>query len=88
MTTQREISDMLRTPNGAYFSEGTPAMLALETMIDTVGLSNTLYAMANLCVAKADHIRGNWQDPKLAEHWDKRSNALTFIAGKYPMRNP
>jgi len=86
--TQREIAELLRAPGGAYFADNTPAMLALETMIDTVGLSNTLYAMAKVCDYKSEHIRSNWQDPKLAEHWDKRGNALTLIAGKYPMRNP
>jgi hypothetical protein len=85
--TQREIAELLRAPGGAYFAEGTPAMLALETMIDTVGLSNTLYALASLCSDKAEHIRSNWQDETLAKHWDKRNNALTLIAGKYPMRN-
>jgi len=86
--TQREIAEMLRAPGGAYFAENTPAMLALETMIDTVGLSNTLYAIANLCSDKAEHIRSNWQDEALAKRWDQRMIALDLLAQKPVIRNP
>ncbi len=38
--------------------------------VDSEGLSNTLEALADICLAKADHIRENWQDKGLAKMWD------------------
>lgn len=56
-----------------YFAEGTDAMLALEGMIDKVGIANVMYALAHVCNAKADHLVSNWQDTVGAKVWTKRA---------------
>jgi hypothetical protein len=76
-----EISKTLRNPNGPYFAEGTPSMVALEAMVDTVGLNNVLYALAHISSAKANHCETNWQDRNLSRTWDKRARKLTTWAG-------
>lgn len=78
--TQREIADTLRNPNGPYFADDTPAMLALETMVDTVGLRNVLWALSCIASAKATHIRENWQDKALERAWIKASNLIDDTA--------
>lgn len=80
MTTQREISETLRNPNGPYFAEGAPAMIALETMVDTVGLRNVLYALSTICGEKAEHLRANWQDHASAKVWDHAAGKLDKAA--------
>lgn len=59
----------LDTENKPFFADNTDAMNALEFMIDTVGLSNVLYAIEHVCYAKAEHIQENWQDRTLAKAW-------------------
>ena len=56
-----------------YFAEGTEAMLALEAMIDKVGIANVLYALAHICGAKSEHVATNWQDTIGAKVWAKRA---------------
>jgi len=56
---------------GPYFAEGTEAMLALEAMVDKVGVSNVLYALQHICDAKADHLESNWQDRVSAKVWER-----------------
>ena len=55
-------------PQKPYFAEGTDAMIALEAMVDHVGLTNVLYALAHICNAKAEHVGVNWQDTGMARH--------------------
>ena len=43
--------------DGPYFAEGTPAMVELESMVDKVGLSNVLYALAHIAFMKAEHLQ-------------------------------
>jgi hypothetical protein len=59
--------------NQSYFAEGSEAMLALEGMVDRVGISNVLYALAHICNAKAEHLEHNWQDRISAKVWAKRA---------------
>ena len=40
---------MATTP---YFAEGTEAMVALEAMVDRVGVANVLYALQHICNAR------------------------------------
>jgi len=44
---------------------------ALETLVDAHGLDSVLLDLAGICFGKADHIRTNWQDEKLAKVWEK-----------------
>jgi hypothetical protein len=56
----------------AYFCEGSEAMVALEAMVDKVGINNVLYALAHICNAKSEHMATNWQDTTGAKVWAKR----------------
>lgn len=51
--------------------------------IDKLGLSNTIEAIADICLLKAEHIRENWQDYDTAKVWDslyrKLNNCLATI---------
>jgi len=65
-----------------YFSEGSEAMLALEAMVDKVGLANVLYALAHISNAKAEHLQTNWQDASGAQWWEQRARKLDDLAAK------
>lgn len=78
--TQREIAETLRNPNGPYFAEGTPAFVALETMVDTAGLRNVMYALLSICDAKVDHLRANYQDVATASLWQHASAKICKAA--------
>lgn len=45
----------------------------LESLIDQTSLLDVLVALELVCAEKADHIRHNWQDAKLAKDWDRAS---------------
>ena len=60
----------------AYFADGSEAMLALEAMVDKVGVRDVLYALARISYTKAEHIQSNWQDERLASKWTKQGLAL------------
>ena len=51
-------------------------MLALEAMVDRVGLDNVLYALASICAAKAEHVAVNWQDTTLAKCWERNASVV------------
>jgi hypothetical protein len=53
------------------------ASVVLEGMIDKHGLYDVLDMLAEVCTEKAEHIRTNWQDKKLASVWDQAGRALT-----------
>lgn len=60
----------------------TPAAaLQLEQMIDRHGLANVLEQIADICGAKAEHLRTNWQDTNAARYWDKAARAVLRCAG-------
>jgi hypothetical protein len=63
-----------------YFTEGSEAMLALEAMVDRVGVRNVLYALEYICRGKADHVRSNSQDEALAKCWDHSARQLEKAA--------
>lgn len=52
----------------------------IESVIDRVGLPDMISIMADVCVAKADHIDTNWQDRALARVWDRASKALDKLS--------
>jgi hypothetical protein len=43
---------------------------AIESIVDRNSVRYVLEALAEVCSAKADHIRENWQDESLAKAWD------------------
>lgn len=42
----------------------------IETIIDEQDLTGLMDLVSEVCSAKADHIRMNWQDDITANHWD------------------
>lgn len=46
------------------------AEIALERMVDALGIQGVLGALAEICGLKADHIRSNWQDESEAQNWE------------------
>lgn len=51
----------------------------LEALIDSCGLSSVLMTLSDICDAKAEHIRTNWQDQPLARHWDTACGRIGVI---------
>ena len=68
--------------DGPYFAEGTPAMVELEGMVDKVGLSNVLYALAHIAFMKAEHLQSNWQDKAGAKAWQGDARKLDAFASR------
>lgn len=64
----------------AYFEEGSEAMVALEAMVDKVGMANVLYALGHIAGAKAEHIAHAWQDTTTAKFWEFRARKLDKVA--------
>lgn len=52
----------------------------LESYIDTYGLQDFLLLLECITAEKADHVRTNWRDEKLARQWDSVSIKLAKIA--------
>ena len=48
----------------------------LEELIDKHGLRSITEELAMICYEKAQHIRENWQDDKLAKTWDKDAKTV------------
>jgi hypothetical protein len=55
--------------------QNSEAMLVLEALVDKVGMRNVVYALA-----KADHIRADWQDIGFARMWQNNANKLDRYA--------
>ena len=53
-----------------------------ESAIDLHGLANVVDALAEICTAKADHIRSNWQDRATAAPWVAASAQLQSLEAK------
>jgi hypothetical protein len=79
-TTYRETAEFLRNPGGPYFADDTPALRALETMVDTVGLRNVIWALEHIANEKADHLRANWQNKTSARTWEIDARLLGRLA--------
>ena len=48
----------------------------LEALVDASTVSGVLDLLAEVCSAKADHVRTNWQDEYGADIWDKMAVEL------------
>ena len=57
-------------------------ILHLESIIDAIGLMNTLEAIADICYDKAEHLRSNWQDEKSAKCWESDGDELHCTIGR------
>ncbi len=52
----------------------------LEALIDKHGLTHVLTALECICGEKAEHIRINWQDNKLAAKWSAAERRFGKLA--------
>lgn len=52
----------------------------LEAEVDTTTLAQVVSTLADVCREKADHIRHNWQDEKLAKVWDMAATKLELTS--------
>jgi predicted lipoprotein len=52
----------------------------LEAIIDGAGLERVLFAISEVCTAKAEHVSANWQDEGLAIKWVDLSNRVQNAA--------
>jgi len=57
----------------AILEENSEEMIALEALVDRVGMRNVLFALEHIAWAKAEHVEHTWQDHDIAKVW--RSNA-------------
>ncbi len=54
----------------------------LENIVDRVGIEKLLIALSDVCAEKAEHVRTNWQDQKLATLWDRASKVVRVAANR------
>ena len=52
----------------------------LEDLVDRFSVFQVVECLSEICSAKAEHIRVNWQDGVLAERWDGLANILETAA--------
>ena len=52
----------------------------LEGLVDQAGLAVTIDALATVCVAKAEHLKSNWQDEVAARPWTRLGLRLDTVA--------
>jgi hypothetical protein len=58
----------------------TPEMkMMLESWIDSHSVSAAIELLAEICADKAEHIRGNGQDPYTAAPWDAIARKLECV---------
>ena len=72
----------------AYFEQDSEAMVALEAMVDEVGIANVLYALAQISRLKSQHLQENWQDVQSAQWWDARAAKIDRVAALPFMHEP
>ena len=70
----------------AYLCENSPTMLVLEGIVDHAGLRNVLYALEQICLAKAQHLEHHWQDAASAKVWASRARLCGTTACRVPDR--
>ena len=57
-------------------------MRQIEDMVDSSSVAAVLTALAEICHEKAEHIRSNWQDRRLAGSWDKTGDIVEQMLRK------
>lgn len=55
-------------------------METLETMMDRASLTDILWALEQIALEKADHVRSNWQDERMANFWEKDAAVVAKAA--------
>jgi len=54
----------------------------LESVVDQVGMSDTLYVLAQIAWAKAEHLVTNWQDRETSKLWERVAQILESASEK------
>ena len=57
---------------------------ALEALVDAHGLTEVVDVLVQICYDKAEHIRTNWQDQKLAQTWDQAGQSVVNPKVEHP----
>ena len=60
-------------------TEAAKTLKVLEEMVDKIGLSQVLDALAAICADKAEHMTVNWQDKEGASVWAHMSRRLDRV---------
>lgn len=60
----------------------TTNLETLEAIVDSMGLEQTVRALAEICGEKATHIAVNWQDTGTAKPWAKAGALIDVLAVK------
>jgi hypothetical protein len=55
----------------------------LEPILDSSKLELVIRALAEICQAKAEHVRSNWQDESLAAFWEGAAKKLDGVSINY-----
>ena len=63
------------TAKGISGSE-SEAREVLEALIDIRGLPAVVGLIAEVCQAKANHLRENWQDEGMARGWEQHAKVI------------
>lgn len=58
-----------------------------EAYIDGWNLANAIGELAEICSAKADHVRTNWQDDELARLWERAASILQTAEARPAVRS-
>jgi hypothetical protein len=51
----------------------------LERLLDKHSLGIILNVLTDICHAKAEHVRTNWQDEELASSWEYNAKQLDKV---------
>jgi hypothetical protein len=55
------------------------AMERMEEMMDFHGMGEIIDMMSDICQQKAEYVRQMWNDPALANAWEKLGDRLTNL---------
>lgn len=76
----------MQTANSTPERERTRLLTELESYIDRTSLADLLDIVSDVCLAKAEHHRENWQDDVAARGWEGAARKIAVLAAKrdYP----
>lgn len=58
--------------------------VSLEKLVDAADLRTVLMALSEICGEKAEHVRTNWADQKLARCWDHAGGLIGVMVTTVP----
>ncbi len=58
--------------------------IVLEGLVDSADLNAVIMALSEICGEKAEHIRSNYDDRKLARNWDHAAGAIGCVVSMIP----